>query len=85
VNQSIEIGWQNLPPGVDTIVVARSQDEDGPWGQILEQENPSASGTYSLDLVDGTLGDPYYYEMTALTGTTTIGTYGPIYLPPVGQ
>lgn len=85
VNQSIEIGWQNLPPSIDTIVVSRTQDQNSPWNQILTQKNPSPSGSYSLQLVDGTLGDPYYYEMTALTGSTTIGTYGPIYLPPSGQ
>ncbi len=85
VNQSIEIGWQDLPEGIDTIVVSRSEQQAGPWDQILSQKNPSQSGSYSLQLVDGTLGDPYYYEMTALEGTTTIGTYGPIYLPPTGQ
>lgn len=84
-NQSIEIGWQDLPAVVDSIIVARSQDKTGPWNQILAQKNPSPSGSYSLQLVDGSLGDPYYYEMTAFTGTTTVGIYGPIYLPPTGQ
>ena len=85
VNQSIEIGWQDLPTSTTAITVTRSQDKNGPWNQILSQQNPSPSGSYSLQLVDGTLGDPYYYEMTAFTGTTTIGVYGPAYLPPTGQ
>jgi len=85
VNQSIEIGWQNLPPDTDTIIVTRSQSENGPWNQILAQQNPSLSGSYSLQLVDGTLNEPYYYEMIAQDGTTILGTYGPVYLPPANQ
>lgn len=80
VNQSIEIGWQNLPAQVTSIVVARSQSSDGPWNTIISQQNPGTSGSYSLQLVDNTIGDPYYYEMTAFNGTTTIATYGPAYL-----
>jgi hypothetical protein len=85
VNQSIEVGWQNLPPAVDSIILSRSQDQSGPWNQLLKENNPSANGSYSLQLVDGTLNQPYYYEMTAYSGTTTIGVYGPAYLPPAGQ
>lgn len=81
VNQSIEIGWQNIPGGVDTIIVARSADSSGPWNTLITQQNPGTTGSYSLQLVDDTLNQSNYYEMTALTGTTTIATYGPIYLP----
>ncbi len=80
VNQSIEIGWQNIPAGIDTITVARSASSTGPWNTIIIQHNPGTSGSYSLQLVDDTIDQPYYYEMTALEGTTTIATYGPAYL-----
>ncbi len=82
INQSIEIGWQNIPIGIDTITVARSASSTGPWNTIIIQHNPGTSGSYSLQLVDNTLGEPYYYEMAALEGTTTIATYGPAYLNP---
>lgn len=82
VNQSIEIGWQNIPAGVDTIMVQRSASSTGPWNTIIIQQNPGTSGSYSLQLVDNTLDTPYYYEMTALQGTTTVATYGPAYLDP---
>jgi hypothetical protein len=82
VNQSIEIGWQNLPPDIGTIVVTRSQDSNGPWNTLITQQNPGTSGSYSLQIVDNTINQPYYYEMTAFNGTTTIATYGPVYLAP---
>jgi hypothetical protein len=87
-DQSIEIGWQNIPAEVDTITVARatgtasSTNPTGPWNTIITQQNPGTSGSYSLQLVDNSLNDPYYYEMTALEGSTTIATYGPVYLAP---
>ena len=84
-NQNIEISWQNLPANVTNIVIARSEDKNGPWNQILQEKNPSTTGSSSIQLVDGTLGDPYYYQMTAFTESTTIATYGPEYLPPVGN
>jgi hypothetical protein len=80
VNQSIEIGWQNLPENINAIVVARSASSTGPWSTIIRQQNPGTAGSYSLQIVDDTLNDPYYYEMTAFNGTTTIATYGPAYL-----
>lgn len=80
VNQNIEIGWQNIPAGIDTITVARAASSTGPWNTIIIQHNPGTNGSYSLQLVDGTFNDPYYYEMTALEGTTTVATYGPAYL-----
>ncbi len=82
LDQSIELGWQNLPANTTDIVFYRSSNQDGPWSQFLEQENPGSTGSYSLQIVDGTLNDPYYYEMIASQGTTSSATYGPIYLPP---
>jgi hypothetical protein len=84
-NQSIEIGWQNLPANTDTIIVSRSQSEGGPWNQMLAEKNPPANGSSTLTIVDSTLNEPYYYEMTALHGGTTLATYGPAYLPAAGQ
>lgn len=80
VDQKIQIGWQNLPPGTTAITVTRSQNQDGPWVTFLTQENPGTTGSYAIQLVDGTLNDSYYYEMAAFNGSTTIATYGPIYL-----
>ena len=81
VNQSIEIGWQNIPANVNTILVARSASSTGPWGTITQQ-NPGENGSYSLQLVDNSLNEPYYYLMTAFNGSTTVATYGPVYLIP---
>lgn len=81
-NQSIDIGWQNLPSSTDSIIVFRSADQNGPWNQLLQENNPGTNGSYSLGLVDGTLNDPYYYELTAYQGTSTLATYGPDYLAP---
>ncbi|MGC9599203.1 MAG: hypothetical protein ABSE18_02345 [Minisyncoccia bacterium] len=83
VDQKIQIGWQDLPSQATSIVIFRSPNNDGPWVAMLTQANPG--GTYSLQIVDNTLGLAYYYEMNALAGSTTIATYGPVYLPAVGQ
>jgi hypothetical protein len=80
LNQSIQIGWQNIPAGVDTIMVARGASSTGPWTTIITQQNPGSNGSYSLQLVDDNLDQSNYYEMTALEATTTIATYGPVYL-----
>lgn len=80
VNQSIQIGWQDIPDGITAITVARSASSTGPWNTILNQENPGSNGSYSLQIVDDTIDNPYYYEMTAQDGTTTVATYGPEYL-----
>jgi hypothetical protein len=81
VDQKIQIGWQNLPPTADSIVILRSQNQDGPWAVVLSQQNPGVNGAYSIQVVDDTLGVPYFYEMNAVQGSTTIATYGPVYLP----
>lgn len=84
-SQSIEIGWQDLPSSTDSITVTRSQNQNGPWDQILQEQNPGTTGSYSLELVDGTVDEPYYYEMNVYQGTTLLATYGPDYLAPAGQ
>ncbi len=81
VDQKIQIGWQNLPPTTTSIVILRSQNQNGPWAAMLTQQNPGVNGAYSIQVVDNTLGVPYYYEMNALAGNTVIATYGPVYLP----
>jgi hypothetical protein len=83
IDQKIEIGWQNLPPETDSVVVLRSDSEYGPWVVVLSQQNSGVNTAYSIQLVDNTLGAPYYYEMNAVSESTTIATYGPVYL--VGQ
>lgn len=84
VDQKIQIGWQSLPPDATSIVVYRSPNQDGPWiTAVLTQENPDVNSAYSIQIVDDTLDQPYYYEMQALAESTTIATYGPVYLPPV--
>ena len=59
VNQNIEIGWQNIPANVNTILVARSASSTGPWGTIITQQNPGENGSYSLRLVDNSLKQTY--------------------------
>ena len=83
VDQKIEIGWQNLPPQTTELIVSRAQSADGPWTAVLTQEDPS--GSYSLQVVDNTLGQTYYYKLEAFAGTALLATYGPVTLPPVGQ
>ena len=46
----------------------------------LTQQNPGVNCAYSIQVVDDTLGTPYFYEMNAVEGSTTIATYGPVYL-----
>jgi hypothetical protein len=82
VNRSIEIGWQNLPAGFSSVAVLRSTTVTGPWEEILTQADPAPSSTYSLQLIDNSVNTPFYYEMTAASGTETVATYGPIYLTP---
>ncbi len=51
---------------------------------VFTQANPGVAA-YSIQIADDTLGQPYYYEMQAFAESSTIATYGPVYLPPVGQ
>jgi hypothetical protein len=80
VDNKIQIGWQNLPPTTTDLVILRSENQGGPWSVVLTQENPGVNGSYSIQVVDDTLGVPYFYEMNAAEGSTTIATYGPVYL-----
>lgn len=85
VNQSIEVGWQDLPSSTNDLIFFRAASSTGPWNQFLVQKDPGSTGSYSLQIVDGTLNEPFYYEMTAMQGTVSSITYGPIYLAPIGQ
>ncbi len=80
LDQKIEIGWQNLPAQTTSIVISRSQNQNGPWTNVLALQNPGTAGSYSIQVVDNTLGVPYYYLMTAFAGSATVATYGPAYL-----
>ena len=85
IDQTIQVGWQNLPSITESIVISRATSTDGPWVPLLAQENPGENGSYAIQVADATVDEPYYYLMDADAGTTTIATYGPFYLPPVGQ
>jgi hypothetical protein len=85
VDQKIQIGWQNLPSITDDIVIVRSSDQGGPWSTVLTQQNQGVDGAYSIQVVDDTLDQPYYYELNAEAGGTIIATYGPVYLAPIGE
>ncbi len=80
LDQKIQIGWQNLPSQTTSIVISRSQNQTGPWTDVLTLQNPGTGGSYSIQIVDNTLGVPYYYAMTAYAGTATLAIYGPEYL-----
>ncbi len=80
VNQSIEIGWQNLPPPTNVLIVYRSASQTGPWDELLNQKNPSTSTPDFVRLIDYTISDSYYYRMDALSGTNIIAAYEPIFL-----
>lgn len=77
-NGRIQIGWQDLPPQTTSIVVSRSQSQSGPWTTVLTQQNPTTSGSYSLQVLDSTVNTPYYYEMQASQGGGITVTYGPV-------
>lgn len=85
VDQKIEIGWQNLPPQTTRIVILRSVSDDGPWDVFLSQESQGENEAYTIQVVDNAVGQPFYYEMNTFAGTSLLGTYGPVYLPPTGQ
>lgn len=85
VDQKIQVGWQNLPTDTSRIEISRTLDPNGgSWSIVLAQDNPTVA-SYAIQLVDDTLGQAYYYKLDARQGSTTLATYGPIYLPPVGQ
>ena len=79
-NQGLEIGWQNLPPQTVSITVTRSLDANGPWTTLLTEQDPPTTGSYSLRVVDGSQGTPYYYEMTVSESGGVTVMYGPEYV-----
>ncbi len=85
INQSVEVGWQDLPSNTNDLIFSRAASSTGPWNQFLVQKDPGGTGSYSLQIVDGTLNKPFYYEMTAMQRAGSSATYGPIYLAPIGQ
>ena len=85
VDQKIQIGWQDLPAPTNRVTVLRSASTDGPWSTVLVQEDPNIVGPYTIQVVDDTLGNAYYYEMNASATSTVLATYGPILLPAVTQ
>ena len=83
VNQAVEIGWQNLPDGSDKLIVYRSQTADGPWNQVLVQQDPVYNGPYSIRVADETISQSYYYKMDVLSASgSVIISYGPILVSP---
>lgn len=86
-DNKIDIGWQNFPAGTPSFIVSRSQNQSGPWLQVLAQQNPpTTGGPYSIKILDHTLYDPYYYKMDIYDQDGDItASYGPEYLPPLGQ
>lgn len=84
VNKKIEVGWQDLPSGTDRLVLYRAQEDDGPWIQLLEQGNVTASSG-SMRFVDFTLHDPYYYQLEVWDGQSLLETFGPLLLPGLAE
>ncbi len=82
VNNTVEVGWQNLPPNSTEVVISRAPTSTGPWTAILDQKNPEIQ-SYSIGLIDNSLNETFYYKMDALNGSVNIGTYGPIELLPL--
>jgi hypothetical protein len=80
-DKNIEIGWQDLPPPTDTIIIYRSTSSGGPWSQLLKQQNPALSGKTTIRILDGSVNDPYYYRMEAFDDGASIATYAPVFLP----
>jgi hypothetical protein len=83
-DEKIQISWQVLPLNTFEVVVSRSASDSGPWTPVLTETNIASDGPYSIEVVDDTLGDPYYYKMdTYDQAGDTITTYGPILLAPL--
>lgn len=84
VDQKIQIGWQSLPDGTAKIVVSRSSADSGPWTAVLTETDIITYGRYSIQVVDDTLGAPYYYKMDVYDDKNNITvTYGPLLLQPL--
>lgn len=83
VQQSIEVGWQNLPTSTTKAVVSRSKNQAGPWSELLKQLSPVKTSYYIIQIVDNTLHEEYYYRLEVFAGTQKISTYGPLPLEPL--
>lgn len=80
----IQVSWQSLPAGTYQVVVSRSASSTGPWTPVLTETDITTDGPYSIELVDDTLGDAYYYEMNIEDQDgNVITTYGPTLLGPL--
>ena len=79
-NQGILLSWQNLSAQTTEITVSRSESEDGPWTTVLLNKIQHQAA-YMLQLIDSTVGIPYYYQMSASQGGDVNLTYGPVYVP----
>jgi len=83
-DMKIQISWQTLPANTSKVVVSRSASTSGPWVPVLTETSITTYGPYSLEIVDETLGDPYYYKMTVYDAAgAVIETFGPTFLAPL--
>lgn len=82
VEGKIQLGWQSLSQQVTSIAILRSESESGPWTTILTQQNPDTGSSYSIQIVDDTVGTPFYYEASATQSDGVTLLYGPVYLAP---
>ena len=81
VDNKIELNWQNIPTGTDSLHVFRSATSTGPWAGLLIQYNPPVGISGSIKIVDETVTQPFYYRMEARQGSQVLGLYGPVFLP----
>lgn len=82
VNKNIEIGWQQLPLATAAAIISRAPSADGPWTQLLVQERPVTT-IYTFQILDNTLGTPFYYRFEAVADGQVIASYGPLLLEPL--
>lgn len=80
INNYIEVGWQNIPTTTNAVKVYRSVNQNGPWTLLMQQNNPDAVGPAYIRLIDLTISESYYYQLTAFDDTTLLATYGPEHL-----
>ncbi|MEN9342157.1 MAG: hypothetical protein RIQ54_413 [Candidatus Parcubacteria bacterium] len=78
----IEIGWQNMP--VDTVKVAvyRKKTATETGMLLLTRGHTVKSGINFIRIVDDSVQSAWYYTLEAKDALgTTVGSFGPIYLP----
>lgn len=78
--QDIVIGWNNLPSPIDTLIIYRSSSADGPWAGLYTQSGGNIPLSSSIDLVDSSVNDSYYYKMDVLFQSQVVASYGPIFV-----